>query len=298
MALGSAAREAVAMVTRPIVVCGTMGAMSKIVRIYSSNADFQQLEALRRNREKRQKLRLFLVEGVRPINQLLAHGWEVDAFVYERGRDRSDWAEGILARSTARVHYELPPDLMAQLSGKTEPSELLAVAVMPSDDLSRIPLRENLLVLIFDRPSSPGNLGTLIRSGDALRADGLVITGHAADLYDPETISASTGSIFALPAVRVGSPRDLEPWFESLQQQLGGMQLVGSDENGEHLIDALGWSRPTCLVLGNETWGMSAHFRARCDTTIRIPIYGSASSLNVACAASIMLYEIDRQRRA
>jgi tRNA G18 (ribose-2'-O)-methylase SpoU len=72
---------------------------------------------------------------------------------------------------------------------------------------------------------------------------------------------------------------------------------VGSDEKADQDVDTFDWQRPTILILGNETWGMSAHFRARCDSTIRIPIYGSASSLNVACAASIMLYEIDRQRR-
>lgn len=271
--------------------------MPRFIRIHSPNADFQQLEALRRNREKRQKLRAFIVEGVRPINHMLAFGWEVEAFVYARERALSDWAKGILARSTAHIHYELPTELFAQLSGKSEPSELLAVVATPPDTLDRIPLRPGLLVLIFDRPNSPGNLGTLIRSGDALGADGLIITGHAADLYDPETISASTGSLFALPSVRVGSPRELEPWFEQIRTQLGDLQVVGSDERADADIDVHTWNKPTVLVLGNETWGMSAYFREHCDTTVRIRIAGSASSLNVACAASIMLYEIDRQRR-
>jgi TrmH family RNA methyltransferase len=271
--------------------------MAKTIRIHTSNADFQQIEALRRNREKRQRLRAFVVEGVRPINQMIAHQWEIQAFVYARGRPLSDWAKQVLAQSTAERHYEIEPDLMATLSAKQETSELLAVATIPADDLQRIPIQPGFLTLLFDRPSSPGNLGTLIRSGDALRANGLVITGHAADLYDPETISASTGSLFALPAVRVGSPRELEPWFDQIRATLGDLQVVGSDETAEVDLDAHQWNRPTVLILGNETWGMSAHFRARCDHIIRIPIYGSASSLNVACAASIMLYEIDRQRR-
>jgi TrmH family RNA methyltransferase len=271
--------------------------MARLIRIYSPNADFQQLEALRRNREKRQKLRAFVVEGVRSINQMQAFGWTVEAYVYARDRALSDWANAILAQSTARIHYELAPELMALLSGKSEPSELLAIVEMPVDAIDRIPIRPNLLTLIFDRPNSPGNLGTLIRSGDALRADGLVITGHAADLYDPEAISASTGSLFALPAVRVGSPRDLEPWFAQIRAELGDLQIVGSDEKADHDVDVHDWSRPTILVLGNETWGMSAYYREHCDSIVRIPIAGSASSLNVACAASIMLYEIDRQRR-
>lgn len=270
----------------------------RIVRIYSENNDFQHAETLRRNREKRTRHQEFLVEGVRSINQALAYNWQFNALLYPRERPLSDWAHGILAQSTAPVHYEYPPELFAKLSGKSEPSELLAIAAMPPDDLARIPVGPNFLAVIFDRPASPGNLGTLIRSCDALRAGGLVITGHAADLYDPETISAATGSLFAIPAVRVASPKTLEPWFAELRTTLGDLQLVGSSAKAEFAADAYDWRRPTILVIGNETWGMSAYYRELCDTVVTIPIAGSASSLNVACAASILLYEIDRQRRA
>ncbi len=271
--------------------------MPTIIRLARADADIQQIEALRHNREKRQKLRCFLVEGVRPINQMLAYGWEVEAFLYAQGRQLSDWASAILAHSSAHLHYELAPDLIVRLSAKQEPSELLAVARMPADDLMRVPVSPGLLAIIFDRPNSPGNLGTLIRSADALRANALLITGHAADLYDPETISASTGSLFALPAVRIGAPRELEPWFADLHAQLGDLQIVGTDEHAEVDLADQNWLRPTILVLGNETWGLSAHFRNRCDSMVRIPIGGSASSLNVACAGSIVLYAIDYQRR-
>ena len=151
--------------------------------------------------------------------------------------------------------------------------------------------------MLFDRPASPGNLGTLIRSADALGADGLVITGHAADLYDPETISASVGTLFTLPTVRVASPRELEPWFAQIREQIGPFEFVGSSAKAEHEITEHDWTRPTLLVIGNETVGMSAHYRELCDVIVKIPIGGSATSLNVACAASILLYEIQRQRR-
>jgi TrmH family RNA methyltransferase len=168
---------------------------------------------------------------------------------------------------------------------------------MPDDDLTRIPIRQNMLVVLFDRPASPGNLGTLIRSCDALGVDGLVITGHAADLYDPETISATTGSFFAVPSVRLPSQHELLPWFETIRQAIGPFQLVGSSAKAEIDIAAHDWTPPTILAIGNETWGLSTSYKALCDALVRIPIGGSATSLNVACAASIMLYEIDRQRR-
>src|SRR6266487_397722 len=270
----------------------------RVVKIYTENNDFQYVETLRRKREKRQHQREFFVEGVRPINQALKYGWSINAFVYARERALSDWAKNILAQSQAQTHFEVPPVLLEKLSNKSEPSELLALVAMPDDDLARIPLRENMLVVVFDRPSSPGNLGTIIRSCDALRVDGMIITGHAVDLYDPETISATTGSFFALPVVRMPSHKELLPWFEMVTHKLGAVQIVGSSEKGEQEISAHDFTAPTILLVGNETWGLSASYQELCDINVNIPIYGSASSLNVACATSIMLYEIDRQRRS
>ncbi len=235
---------------------------------------------------------------MRPINGALAHGWTVNAFVYSRDRALSDWAEDVLASSRAATHIELPLPLLAKLSNKAEPSELLALVAMPDDRLSRIPLRDDLRVVVFDRPASPGNLGTIIRSCDALGVDGLVITGHAVDLYDPETISATTGSLFAVPAVRLPSADDLLPWFDLIGRAVGPFQVVGTSARAATDVGDRDFTGPTVLVIGNETWGLSAGYKALCDVMVTIPIGGSATSLNVACAASIILYEMDRQRRA
>ena len=270
----------------------------QLVKIYSENNHFQHVETLRRNREKRQKHKEFFVEGVRAINQALAYDWQINAFLYSTERRLSGWAQDVLARSQARTHFELPLALLEKLSSKTDASELLAVVAMPEDDLGRIPVHKQLLVVVFDRPASPGNLGTIIRSCDALNVDGLVITGHAADLYDPETISATTGSFFALPTVRLPSQRELEPWLATIRQTIGPFQIVGSSAKAEVDIASHDFTQPTLLLIGNETWGLSAGYKALCDQLVTIPIVGSATSLNVASAASIMLYEIDRQRRS
>jgi len=272
-------------------------ARPKLVKIYTENNDFQYIETLRRKREKRLRSQEFFVEGVRPINMALAHTWQINAFAYTREKKLSDWAENILRQSRARTHYEMPLHLLEKLSNKSEPSELLALVAMPEDDLKRIPVHEGLLVVVFDRPASPGNLGTIIRSCDALNVDGLIITGHSVDLYDPETISATTGSFFSLPTVRLPSQKELLPWIEQLRERIGAVQIVGSDEKAVIDLGEQDFGRATVLVVGNETWGMSASYRELCDTVVQIPIAGAASSLNVACATSILLYEIDRQRR-
>ncbi|HTK07423.1 MAG TPA: RNA methyltransferase [Ktedonobacteraceae bacterium] len=269
----------------------------RLVKIYSENNDFQYIETLRRKREKRLRSREFFVEGVRPLNMALSHHWQINAFAYTREKKLSDWAENILRQSRAQTHYEMPLHLLEKLSSKSEPSELLALVAMPEDDLERIPVHERLLVIVFDRPASPGNLGTIIRSCDALNVDGLIITGHSVDLYDPETISATTGSFFALPTVRLPSQKELLPWLDQIRGRTSGLQIVGSDEKAVVDLAEQDFAQPTILVVGNETWGMSASYKELCDTIVQIPIAGAASSLNVACATSILLYEINRQRR-
>jgi 23S rRNA (uridine2479-2'-O)-methyltransferase len=175
---------------------------------------------------------------------------------------------------------------MAELSEKEDPSELLAVLELPPDDLERIP-EDAGLVVALDRPASPGNLGSIVRTADAFGADAVVVTGHAADPYDPHAIRASTGSVFALPVVRAGGPEDVDA-------RLPGIRVVGSSAAGETPVADADLGRPLVLALGNETRGLSHAWRERCDQLIRIPTGGSADSLNVAAAAAILLYEAAR----
>jgi TrmH family RNA methyltransferase len=267
------------------------------LHVSAENQAFQYVEALQRKRVKRTRSREFVVEGVRAINQAIHHGWQLRSLLYSRERPLSDWAEGILAQPLAPVHYDLPARLLAKLSRKSEPSELLAVVAMPPDDLKRIPLTADLLLVVCDRPASPGNLGTIIRSCDALGAQGAIITGHAVDLYDPETISATTGSLFAVPVIRLASDQGLVSWAHHIRSMLGDLQIVGTSEKATIDVSEHGFVRPTILVVGNETWGMSARYTELCDIHVRVPISGAASSLNVASATSIVLYEVSRQRR-
>jgi len=270
-----------------------------ITKIYTENSDFQYIETLQHNRTKRNRGKEFVVEGVRSINQALGHGWTINALVYTRGRRLSDWAEGVIEGSKAKIHYLVSTPLMEKLSQKEETSELIAIAAMPDDEFARIPERENLIVVVVDRPTNPGNLGTLIRSCDALRVDGVIIrTCHSVDLYDPETIRATVGSFFSLPIIRISSSQELIPWLEGLKQRFSKLQVVGTSAKAETSIQSFDFTAPTIMLVGNESHGLSENARLLCDAMVTIPMYGSATSLNVACAVSILLYEVDRQRRA
>ncbi|HBR28834.1 MAG TPA: rRNA methyltransferase [Firmicutes bacterium] len=270
----------------------------KTKRIFSANNDFQRVEVLKRNREKRNKYQQFFVEGVKAINYALEYNWPIQWFVYSREKPLSAWAEEILRQSQAELHLELPYQLMVQLSEKeAETSELIAVVGMVPHELSRIRLQDDLLVVVFDRPASHGNLGTLIRSCEALKVDALIITGHAVDLYDPKTIRASMGTFFAVPTFRLPSHHEVLPWLAKVRTKFPAFQIVGATAKAALPVDEADLTKPTALLIGNETYGLSNNYQESCDLLVRIPMYGAITSFNVACAASIILYETNRQRR-
>lgn len=267
-----------------------------VVRITRPNARFQQWEALLRNQNKRQRAGEFLLQGVRPINLAVEHGWPVRAVIYDADRPLSRWASDILRRAGGE-HVAMSPDLLLQLSGKEQQTpELVAVVELPDDDLDRIPVTQGFLGAVFDRPTGPGNIGTMVRSLDAFGGAGLIVTGHSADPYDPKSVRASTGSLLALPVVRVRSHREVVDWTGELGAAGTPVQIVGTDENGTVDIADVDLTLPTLLVIGNETSGLSAGWRDGCDVMARIPIGGAASSLNAANAATVALYEATRQR--
>lgn len=270
--------------------------MAKVLRITRPNAQFQQWEALLRNRNKRQRAGEFLVHGVRSISLAVEHGWPIHALIYDAERALSRWARWLLETvETERV--AMAPELLRQLGDKAQDvPEVVAVVGLPADVLSRVSVGPDFLGMVFDRPSLPGNIGSIVRSIDAFGGAGLIVTGHSADPYDPKAVRASTGSLFAIPVVRVSSHREVLTWAQ--QQRAAGVSLniICTDEQADTDIFATDLKGPTLLVIGNETSGLSTGWRENCDTMVRIPIGGAASSLNAANAATVTLYEAARQR--
>jgi tRNA G18 (ribose-2'-O)-methylase SpoU len=277
--------------------------VASVLRVTTRNARFQQWQALLGNRNKRQRSGEFLVQGVRPITLAVQHGWQVRALLYDADRSLSQWAAEILEQ-VAATRVAVAPELLAELGEKTEaPPELIAVVALPPDDLGRIPVHSQMTVVVFDRPTSPGNIGTLIRSADALGAAGVITTGHAADVYDPKAVRASTGSLFAIPTIRASGSQPVLDWVTDLRSRGLELRIVGTDEAGEAEVHDQDLTGPTLLLVGNETAGLSAAWRQAADHLVRIPMVtapgrpSGASSLNAATAASIVLYEAVRQRR-
>jgi TrmH family RNA methyltransferase len=270
--------------------------MARVLRVSVRNAKYQQWETLLHNRNKRHRAGSFLVQGVRPISLAVEHGWKIEALLYDADRGRlSDWARGLLERPHVE-QFAVDAPLLAELGEKDEtPPELLAQVAIPHQRLADLEVGPGWLALVVDRPTSPGNLGSLIRSADAFGADAVVVTGrNAADPYDPKAVRASTGSLFAIPVINAASAHEVAEWA---RKQTHAPIIVGTDERGEGTLSDHDLRGPALLVVGNETAGMSKAWFEIADATARIPMSPkAASSLNAANAGSIALYEAVRQR--
>ncbi len=270
-----------------------------VQRIYSKNASYQRFQVLKTNRNKRHRYGAFFVEGVRNLNEAVENGWQVESFLYAIDAPLSSWARGLLASVPTQGNYALAPQLMAELSGKGDTSELLAVVKMRPDDFSQLRALGNPLWVLFDRPSNRGNLGTLLRSCDGLGASGLILTGHGVDLYDPEVVVASMGSFFRVPAIRAGDNASVLGFIQKMRESFPGLRVVGTTAHRQRPVYQEDLAGPLLLMVGNETDGLCHAFKEACDVLCTIPMAAgsSASSFNVACAATVLLYEASRQRQ-
>jgi TrmH family RNA methyltransferase len=282
----------------PVYAAGASGYAAPMtqLKVSSKNALFQQLLALRENRQKRHRLGLFLVEGTSAIDAAVQHGWEIQDLLYPAQRRLSDWARAHLASGVAQRHVEVDAALLAELTDRHEGTELLAVARRRDTSIEQLVLPEPWLVVALDRPKSPGNVGSIIRTAVSFDAAALVITGHAADPFDPACVRASVGTLFALPLVQLQGHEQLLAWADQ-QRARSTLCVLGSGQHGPDALSQVDLTGNLLLILGNETSGISRSYAERCDRFVHLPTSARQSSLNVCAAAAILLYEVQRQRQ-
>ncbi len=270
----------------------------RVEKVNTNNATYQKFEVLKSNRKKRYRYKEFLVEGVRNINEAINKGWNIKSFIYSNQKNLSDWAKKVISNTSTEINYELSDKLMKNLSEKEDTSEIMAIIGMRDDNLKTLKLSSNPILALFDRPSNKGNLGTIIRSCDALGVECLIITGHAVDLYDPEVVVASMGSFFNMNVIRAPENKMILSFIDDMKKRYPGFKTIGTTAHKEHPIYDLDLSGPVLFMIGNETDGLSYTFTELCDVLTTIPMVESsyATSFNVGCAATVMFYEANRQR--
>jgi len=258
--------------------------------IKTENDEYQIIQSLRLNRIKRNKLREIFIEGIECIKQAINSNIEITRIIVKDVNALSNWGKNIIEQYRDVKIIEMSDNLFNGLTDKTNPPEMLMTAKINLNTIDDIQ-NENPFIILFDRPSDYGNLGSIIRSADAFNADGVFIMGHGVDIYEPKVIRASMGSVFFTKIVAVESMEILVEYIK-IQKLKNNMEIIGTDSTGTMSLENCRIKRPVMVIIGNEAKGMSIKLKELCDKIIKIPIGGNVNSLNVSCAASIIMWEI------
>jgi TrmH family RNA methyltransferase len=173
---------------------------------------------------------------------------------------------------------------------RDRPEGLLAVAPRPSWKLDRIPLDGDPLLVVACEIEKPGNLGTILRSSDAVGAAGVIVCDRCTDVFNPNVVRASIGTLFTVPVVEETSGR-VFPWLEK-----HGIRTVATSPEADLVYSEVDYRGPTAVVIGSEQYGLDSRWLRQTDLTVRIPMAGPVDSLNVAMATTVLLFEAVRQR--
>jgi len=258
--------------------------------ITAENAEYQIIQSLKQNRVKRNKLHEVFVEGIECIKQVIISNKEITRIIIKDVSSLSNWGKNVIEQYKNAKIIEMSNKLYDGLTDKTDPSEMLITAKIRPNTLTDI-YTENPFLIVFDRPCDCGNLGSIIRSANAFSADGIFIIGHGVDIHEPKVIRASLGSIFFTKIVTIESMEILEEYIKE-QKKKNNMEIIGTDSTGTVSAKEYEIKKPVMVIIGNEARGMSVRLKEICDKIIRIPMEGNINSLNVSCAASIIMWEI------
>ena len=258
------------------------------------NPRFKAALGLRDTRDRRSR-GLILVDGAREIGRALDAGVTLRETWIATDRVRSPSAQALLPRVAAAAEaVETTPELLARLAYGDRDEGLVAVFEMPATDLGSVAaaLPERPLIAVMERVEKPGNLGALLRSADGAGVDAVIAADPVSDIWNPNAIRASLGTIFSTPVASCSSSEALA----FLRAQ--GVTVLAARVEGATDYDAVDMTGPVALVVGAETTGLSAVWTGEGVTPLAIPMLGLADSLNVSASAAVLFYEARRQRRA
>ncbi|WP_313534612.1 RNA methyltransferase [Sphingomonas sp.] len=257
-----------------------------------SNPLIKRMRNLRDKRHRREE-GLFLAEGLRILTEAREAGRIPDYLFYTAETARHPLVVALVTATEAQggEAIETNADILSKLSGKDNPGAVVGIYPEFALDLADIDRSTAPIWLVAERLRDPGNLGTILRTGDAVGAGGLILLDDCVDPFSVEAVRASMGALFTVPVARTRW-EEFEPWLRA-----GPGQLVGLSLDTDHDYQAPRYAAPTFLLTGNEAQGMPPHMEAACDLLVKIPMLGKADSLNAAVATAVMAYEVRNQFR-
>ena len=253
------------------------------------NPKIKQVRRLLLDRRYRQRQRAFVVEGTRWLSELVHSPAPAAArpaliLASERWLEDGDHRR-LLDEIGVRV-TKVDEAVLARASDTETPSGVLAVLPMPE---WRLPQRPGLL-LVLDRLTDPGNLGTIVRTAAAAGADGLLLSPGCVDPYNPKAVRATMGALLRLPVLPAS--------WDEIKARTAGLDLWLASAGGQVTYDAVDWRRPAALVIGSEATGIGPEATDLAGRRVAIPMAAQTESLNAAAAAAVLLFEARRQRLA
>jgi TrmH family RNA methyltransferase len=252
-----------------------------------SNATVKRLRSLRDKKHRRSE-GLFLAEGLRIVVEARDSGRLPEIVAFSPEGAKHPLAAEIIAATEAAggAAIETSADILSKMSGKDNPQMLLGAYRQPDTALSQIDRSTAPLWICAQALRDPGNIGTILRTGDAVGAGGLILIDDCADPFSVEAVRASMGAVFT-QKIAIARWPDFLAWLRS-----GAGQLVGTSLNATHDYLEASYERPCFLLIGNEQQGLPAAYEAECDLLVKIPMAGRADSLNAAVAAAVMSFAV------
>ncbi len=244
-------------------------------------------------RAERARTGLYYIEGVRFVAQAIQHRVRVETLVVCPPLLVHPFARKMVRRQqrAGTPVLEVTPDVLHSLALVDDPQGIGAVVHQRWEPLEQVTPGDELCWIAHDLVQSAGNLGTILRTSEAVGGAGLILLGDAVDPYDPAAVRASMGALFAQRLVRT-SVAAFARW-----KRQHGLLLVGTSPTAETDYHDARYDAPTVLLMGGERKGLSPELQALCDVMTRIPIVSRGDSLNVSVATAVMLYEVFNQRR-
>jgi TrmH family RNA methyltransferase len=252
-----------------------------------SNSTVKLLRSLRDKKARRAE-GLFLAEGLRILAEGRDSGRLPEIIAFSAEGARHPLAAEIIAATEAAGGdaIETSADILSKMSGKDNPQMLLGAYRQPEVSLDELDRSAAPLWIVVQALRDPGNIGTILRTGDAVGAGGLILVDDCADPFSVEAVRASMGALFTQQIATARWPEFLA-WLRH-----GNGQLVGTSLKATHdYLDAQ-YFKPCFLLIGNEQQGLPAEYEAECDMLVKIPMAGRADSLNAAIAAAVMAFAV------
>jgi len=252
-----------------------------------SNSLVKRVRSLRDKKHRRAE-GLFLAEGLRILTEAREAGRLPDYLFFTAEGARHPLAAALIEAVEARGGEAIVTshDILAKLSGKDNAQAVVGVFPEFTTPLARLDRMAAPIWLVAERLRDPGNLGTILRTGDAVGAGGLILIDDCVDPFSVEAVRASMGALFTVPIAQARW-EEFVPWLRS-----GPGQLVGLSLQTEAGYRDAAYAVPTFLLTGNEAQGLPEAYEAECDMLVKLPMLGKADSLNAAVATAVMAYEM------